>query len=369
MKIIFLLVMLNVLADVSGQNIGIGTTTPNSKALLDISSTTKGVLLPRMTTSGRLSISTPPNGLLVYDTDRNEFCHYVGTGWRSILNSEYWTRGTSQTRIYTASDSVGIGLSSPTEWLDVDGNIRSRNSILADDNVNAAGTVYGGALSTGGNLVVVGTSLLNGNITGNANLTVNGTSTLDGNVNANANLTVDGTALVDGALTTNTGITIDNAGATLQLQNNNVNTGFFQIAGINTRLGTNSGNTNGSIIFRLNGNDRVQIDPSGDINIEGKITKTSATGFSNLLPLCYGKVSDGNIASGTSNFTVQRHSAGNYTIFCSGVTPNSVVLTTVHSAQGWAVPEFITNGSFKVITTNPGLVVLDYTFSFIVYNP
>ena len=92
------------------QNVGIGTNTPNSKAILDISSTTRGILTPRMTTLERLSITSPPNGLLVYDLDKNEFYHYTGTGWLAMLNGAYWTRPiTNRNRISNNTDSVGIG--------------------------------------------------------------------------------------------------------------------------------------------------------------------------------------------------------------------------------------------------------------------
>ncbi len=46
------------------QNIGIGTATPNASAQLDITSTTKGLLIPRMTLSQRTAI--PPHLLQVY---------------------------------------------------------------------------------------------------------------------------------------------------------------------------------------------------------------------------------------------------------------------------------------------------------------
>ena len=56
--------------------VGIGTVTPNVSSLLDITSTTKGVLTPRMTTAQRNAIVTPADGLLVYDTDIKSFHHY-----------------------------------------------------------------------------------------------------------------------------------------------------------------------------------------------------------------------------------------------------------------------------------------------------
>ncbi len=48
---------------------GLGTTTPNASALMDITSTTKGFLPPRMTAAQRAAIVTPSVGLMVYQTD------------------------------------------------------------------------------------------------------------------------------------------------------------------------------------------------------------------------------------------------------------------------------------------------------------
>src|SRR5687767_1686383 len=53
----------------SAQNIGIGTTTPHASAMLDVNSTSRGLLVPRMTTAQKNAISAPVNGLLVYQTD------------------------------------------------------------------------------------------------------------------------------------------------------------------------------------------------------------------------------------------------------------------------------------------------------------
>ncbi|MBN8701707.1 MAG: hypothetical protein J0M08_01455 [Bacteroidetes bacterium] len=49
-------------------NMGIGTNTPDPSAILDVSSTNKGLLAPRMTTTQRLAIASPADGLIVYDT-------------------------------------------------------------------------------------------------------------------------------------------------------------------------------------------------------------------------------------------------------------------------------------------------------------
>ncbi|MEQ1694803.1 MAG: hypothetical protein ABL901_03085 [Hyphomicrobiaceae bacterium] len=66
--------------DASG-NVGIGTTAPATTALLDITSTTKGFLPPRMTTTQRDAIATPATGLTVYNSTTNALNVYNGTSW------------------------------------------------------------------------------------------------------------------------------------------------------------------------------------------------------------------------------------------------------------------------------------------------
>lgn len=59
--------------------VGIGTTTPDPSSALDISSTSQGLLAPRMTTAQRNAITTPANSLLVYDTDFKSFYYFDTT--------------------------------------------------------------------------------------------------------------------------------------------------------------------------------------------------------------------------------------------------------------------------------------------------
>ena len=73
------------------QSVGIGTTSPNSSALLELKSYTKGLLLPTMTAAGRNAISNPAKGLMVYDTTYNTHYYYNGSAWRPIGSSRYNT--------------------------------------------------------------------------------------------------------------------------------------------------------------------------------------------------------------------------------------------------------------------------------------
>lgn len=61
--------------------VGIGTDAPNASAALDVSSTTKGLLPPRMNTTQQNAISSPAAGLLIYNTDSLSHCYYNGTAW------------------------------------------------------------------------------------------------------------------------------------------------------------------------------------------------------------------------------------------------------------------------------------------------
>jgi hypothetical protein len=66
------------------QSVGIGTTTPNTSAQLDISSTSKGILIPRMTTAQRDAIVNPANGLMIYNSTEKQYNLFNGTRWQAI---------------------------------------------------------------------------------------------------------------------------------------------------------------------------------------------------------------------------------------------------------------------------------------------
>ena len=59
-------------------------TDPHASALLDLKSNSKGILIPRMTTAERKSITDPAKGLLVFDTNRSDFLFWDGNEWKAI---------------------------------------------------------------------------------------------------------------------------------------------------------------------------------------------------------------------------------------------------------------------------------------------
>jgi len=103
------------------QNVGIGTSTPNPSARLDVSDNQRGILIPRLTTAERNAITSPARSLLIYNTDCNEYQYYIpGTGWVSIPTNV--TAGGGGSGTLTAFPATGISASGFTaHWSPVAG--------------------------------------------------------------------------------------------------------------------------------------------------------------------------------------------------------------------------------------------------------
>ncbi|HTX88112.1 MAG TPA: tail fiber domain-containing protein [Bacteroidales bacterium] len=113
-------------------------TPPDSCAMLDIMSGSKGLLIPRMTTAGRMAIPSPKEGLLVYDSTLHHFFVYRKgfTEWMplNVSADALWTYDTITHRTYLLNDTsnVGIGIHLPGEKLTVNGKIRGNKGIIAN---------------------------------------------------------------------------------------------------------------------------------------------------------------------------------------------------------------------------------------------
>lgn len=83
-KILLTLVLALIGVNTASSQVGIGTETPEASAQLELQSTTKGFLPPRMTTKIRDDIENPVEGLTIYNTDDNCLNIYVGFGWRNL---------------------------------------------------------------------------------------------------------------------------------------------------------------------------------------------------------------------------------------------------------------------------------------------
>ncbi len=82
-SLLFLLASLQATAQV-----GIGTTTPNTSAALEIKDTARGILIPRLTQAQRNAISNPAEGLMIYQTDQQKgYWYFDGAQWTKNTSS------------------------------------------------------------------------------------------------------------------------------------------------------------------------------------------------------------------------------------------------------------------------------------------
>jgi len=128
--------------------VGINITTPDSSAVLDLNSSDKGLLIPRMTKTEREAMQTSPpvtglaDGLLVYDTDYKRFYFWDNSvsKWLVLNNwrKEYTSDNSNAEHVTIMFDpmvengsNVGIGQLIPNSKLTVNGNLTIGSNIAA----------------------------------------------------------------------------------------------------------------------------------------------------------------------------------------------------------------------------------------------
>ena len=122
------LISLSVSAQVSINTTG---DSPDSSSMLDVKSTDKGILIPRMDETAMNNIATPATGLVIYNTTAKAFYYFDGASWLPIgegATDNDWT--ISGNDMYNNnSGNVGIGINTPASKLDVNGEIKHGNAL------------------------------------------------------------------------------------------------------------------------------------------------------------------------------------------------------------------------------------------------
>ena len=125
------------------QNVGIGTTTPDASALLELKTTTKGFLPPRMLTAEKLLISSPKVGLIIYQTDGTPGLYlYNGSAWVAVSGGAGIPGANGKNSlIKTTAEPVGANCATGgvKQEYGIDANI---NGILDPAEINATLTKY-----------------------------------------------------------------------------------------------------------------------------------------------------------------------------------------------------------------------------------
>ncbi len=113
-----------IISPVSAQ-VGIGTTNPESSAILDLSSTSKGFLPPRMTETEKDAIANPVAGLMIYQINNSQgLYYYTGSAWTGPLSVSDLTQYLKADGTVTATGDINLGgqkivnLATPTSSTD-----------------------------------------------------------------------------------------------------------------------------------------------------------------------------------------------------------------------------------------------------------
>jgi len=88
-KLTLLFAILFIAFYMNAQNVAINNdgSTAETSAMLDVKSTTKGFMMPRVTSAQRIAITSPVLGLLVFDTDTKTIWAYDGASWKNLTTS------------------------------------------------------------------------------------------------------------------------------------------------------------------------------------------------------------------------------------------------------------------------------------------
>jgi Chaperone of endosialidase/YadA head domain repeat (2 copies) len=88
-------------------------------SMLDVKSTTKGLLIPRLTTTARENISPAAQGLLVFDITEAAFYYYDGSEWVNLSTGQLWSLSSNYVLLSDTTARVGIGTFTPNSKLEV----------------------------------------------------------------------------------------------------------------------------------------------------------------------------------------------------------------------------------------------------------
>ena len=287
---IFLLVTTNFLF----AQVGIGTKTPNNSSMLDIESTDKGILIPRMTEAQKISVSSPATGLLIYQIDKEAgFYFYDGSIWlRLVENISPNFTGTITSGSISATGTISatyiVGDGSGLTGINL-------NTVSITTNINdiAANTA---SINTNQGLIASNTSSIASNqgaiTTNTANISTNqiliasNTSSITTNQVAIAANTASNTTN-QGAITTNTSSITSN-----------INKIATNTASITTNQGVITANT-ASITSNIN---KITTNTASITTNQGVITANTASITSNINKIATNTASiNTNTASITTN--------------------------------------------------------------------
>lgn len=169
------------------QNVAINTdgSIANNSAMLDIKSTTKGMLIPRMTTAQRTAIASPATALLVYDTDANSFWFYNGSTWANLTGTGGSGSGTNwklsgNSGTIPSSDFIGT-----TDNQSLVFKVNNEQSGLLNSNGTVSWGLHAGVNNTGFSNIAIGSGALYHNTDRNNLIAIGDSALYNNGIGAN----------------------------------------------------------------------------------------------------------------------------------------------------------------------------------------
>jgi hypothetical protein len=328
--LLFLITHGIVLSWLCAQNTGIGTAIPHASAILDITSSSKGLLIPRMNAIGIGSISNPAKGLLVMDTAASQLMVNMGNpvspNWQTIAFKSGWNL-TGNTNINPATNFIGTTDAQPLQF-------RVNNLTAGQIHPLLNNTVFGyTALSSntsGNNNTVSGSYALYYNTTGHDN-TATGFYSLYANTTGSSNKAYGNFALYSNTTGSNNTGTGDYALYSNTTGDNNTASGL-QALNYNTTGFSNTAIGLASLYSNTTGYSNTAIGNYG--------LYSNTTGYSNAAYGFQSLYSNTNGASNTAN--------GSYTLY-SNTTGYG------NTSNGYQSLYYNTNGSNNTASGNAAL--------------
>jgi len=340
-------------------NIGLGGTA-SADAVVNIISTTKGILIPRMTTTQRNAIGSPSTSLLIYNTTTTQYELYTGSTWQSLAS-------------YISGTLTVTGAASLQSTLNVTGS-----STFANVTINGNETVNG-VLSVTGNTTLASVTGTNATFTGN---TTFGDATSDTTAITGI-LNVDSGVLYVDPTNNRVGINVTGASQALEVSGSvQVSSQILAASGTSGSPSVaSSGDTDTGIYwsaanqlsFSTGGNERFRIESTGQIKAvyESQVGQDYNTTMHNGY-FCRAWVNfngtgtvairaSGNVSSITDNGT------GDYTVNFTSNMPDSdyaIISNQQFDVSASASPTFVglrasfgtptlkSTSQYRIVTTN-----------------